>query len=159
MNFKLLISLVLLSGLATAQKVTGSALSLSASEDRCAVGRPVTSIDNTERQIFFRFLLARGSGISGLTVEWLAPGAQVMEFLNYEQLPSAPLMCFVTQMPLAGFEQATKTGEWSVRVVARGLVLHELDHRRDRLLRLIAVDPGLLRQRLDEVVHESSPFG
>ncbi len=125
MKFKLLVSLVLLSGLATAQKVTGSTLSLSASEDRCAVGRPVTSIDNTERQIFFRFLLARGSGISGLTVEWLAPGAQVMEFLNYEQLPSAPLMCFVTQMPLAGFEQATKPGEWSVRVVARGLVLHE----------------------------------
>ena len=125
MKLKLFVLLSLLSSLATAQKVTESTLSLSASEDRCAVGRPVTSIENTERQIFFRFLLARGSGISGLTVEWLAPGAQVMEFLNYEQLPSAPLMCFVTQMPLAGFEQAGKPGEWSVRIVARGTVLHE----------------------------------
>ena len=52
-----------------------------------------------------------------------------MEFLNYEQLPSAPLMCFVTQMPIAGFEQAGKPGEWTVRVVARGTVLHERKFR------------------------------
>ncbi len=118
-------ALVLLASAAFGQRVTESALSLSASEERCAVGKSVTSIENTERQIFFRFLLARGSGLSGLTVEWLAPGAQVMEFLNYEQLPTAPLMCFVTQMPVAGFEQASRPGEWTVRVVARGTVLHE----------------------------------
>ena len=64
MKSKLLLSLLLLSGLATAQKVTESTLSLSASEDRCAVGRPVSSIENTERQIFFRFLLARGTGVA-----------------------------------------------------------------------------------------------
>lgn len=110
---------------AHAQRVTESTISLTASEDRCTVGRPVSVVDSTERQVFFRFLLARGAGVAGLTVEWLAPGAQVMEFLNYEQLPSAPLMCFVTQMPLAGFEQASRPGEWTVRVVARGRVLHE----------------------------------
>jgi murein DD-endopeptidase MepM/ murein hydrolase activator NlpD len=48
-----------------------------------------------------------------------------MEFVNYEQLPSAPLMCFVTQMPIAGFDQAARPGQWTVRVVARGVVLHE----------------------------------
>ena len=116
---------LLVAGAALAQKVTESSLSLTASEDKCAVGRAVSLVENTERQVFFRFLLARGAGVSGLTVEWLAPGAQVMEFLNYEQLPSAPLMCFVTQMPIAGFEQAGKPGEWTVRVVARGTVLHE----------------------------------
>ena len=100
-------------------------MSLSASEDRCAIGRPVSAIDNTDRQIFFRFLLTRASGLSGLTVEWLAPGAQVIDFLNYEQLPNAPLMCFLTQLPVAGFEQATKPGEWTVRVVARGTVIHQ----------------------------------
>lgn len=111
--------------LAAAQKVTESALSLSASEDRCSIGRAVSTIDNTDRQIFFRFLLSRASGLTGLTVEWLAPGAQVMEFLNYEQLPNAPLMCFVTQMPVAGFDQAGKPGPWTVRVVAHGTVIHE----------------------------------
>ncbi len=125
MNFKLLIFCLPLVGVALGQRVTESSLSLTASEERCAVGRSVSSVANSERQVFFRFLLTRGSGVSGLTVEWLAPGAQVMEFLNYEQLPSAPLMCFVTQMPIAGFEQAGKPGEWRVRVVARGIVLHE----------------------------------
>jgi murein DD-endopeptidase MepM/ murein hydrolase activator NlpD len=116
---------LLFTGLGWAQQVTESTLSLTASEDRCAVGRPVTQVDATERQLFFRFLLSRGAGLSGLTVEWLAPGAQVMEFVNYEQLPSAPLLCFVTQLPLAGFEQASRPGEWTVRVVARGRVIHQ----------------------------------
>jgi murein DD-endopeptidase MepM/ murein hydrolase activator NlpD len=122
----LLLLVIALSALTLeAQRVTESALSLTASEDACAVGRPVTSISNTERQIFFKFILVRGSGLPGLTVEWLAPGAQVMDFDNYEQLPNAPSMCFVTTMPIAGFEQASRTGEWTVRVVARGAVLHE----------------------------------
>ena len=125
MKAKLSIILLLFTPYASAQRVTESTLSLTASEDRCSVGKAVSSVENSERQIFFRFLLSRASGVSGLTVEWLAPGAQVMEFLNYEQLPTAPLMCFVTQMPIAGFEQASKPGEWTVRVVARGLVLHE----------------------------------
>jgi len=34
-------------------------------------------------------------------------------------------MYFVTQMPIAGFEQAAKPGEWTVRISARGTVLHE----------------------------------
>lgn len=125
MNLRLPLALLLLSQLAIAQKVTESTLSLTASEDRCAVGKPVSAVDNTERQIFFRFLLARAAGVTGLTVEWLAPGARVMEFLNYEQLPAAPLMCFVTQMPIAGFDQASQPGEWTVRIVARGTVIHE----------------------------------
>jgi murein DD-endopeptidase MepM/ murein hydrolase activator NlpD len=125
MKSQLTLALLLFAQLATAQRVTESTLSLTASEDRCAVGKPVSAVDNTERQIFFRFLLSRASALSGLTVEWLAPGAQVMEFVNYEQLPSAPLMCFVTQMPLAGFEQAVRPGEWTVRIAARGTVIHE----------------------------------
>jgi len=125
MNSKLTLALVLFLQTAAAQRVTESTFSLSASEDRCSVGKSVSAIDNTERQIFFRFLLSGGSGVPGLTVEWLAPGDQVMEFLNYEQLPTAPLMCFVTQMPLAGFDQAARPGQWKVRIVARGVVIHE----------------------------------
>ncbi len=125
MKFPILIALLLATGVASAQKVTESSLSLTASEDRCAVGRPVSVVENSERQIFFRFLLSRAAGLNGLTVEWLAPGAQVMEFANYEQLPAAALMCFTTQMPIAGFEQATRPGEWTVRVVAGSRVLHE----------------------------------
>ncbi len=105
--------------------MTQSALSLSASEERCATGKPITELVNTERQIFFRFLLERASGLQGLTVEWLAPGAQVVDFENYDQLPRAAAMCFVTQIPIAGFEAAQKPGQWSVRVVAQGRVLHE----------------------------------
>ncbi|WP_238326019.1 M23 family metallopeptidase [Bryobacter aggregatus] len=118
--------------------MTESSISLSASEDRCSVGKAVQKVDNTERQVFFRFLLSRPNGLRGLSVEWLAPGAQVMEFLNYEQLPAAPLLCFVTQMPLAGFEQATKPGEWTVRVVAGGKVLHETKF-------VLRGDPGAAR--------------
>ncbi|MFN8811403.1 MAG: M23 family metallopeptidase [Acidobacteriota bacterium] len=124
---KVILPLVLLvcGGVVRAQRVTESALALTASEERCSVGKAVTVVDNTERGVFFRFLLARGGGQAGLTVEWLAPGGQVMEFVNYEVLPAAPLLCFVTQMPLAGFEQATRPGEWTVRVVMRNNVLHE----------------------------------
>lgn len=90
MNAKLTLALLLFTQLASAQRVTESTLSLTASEDRCAVGKSVSSVDNTERQIFLRFLLARGAGLAGLTVELLAPGAQVMELFNYERLPTAP---------------------------------------------------------------------
>lgn len=120
-----LVALVFFLNPLLAQKVTESALSLTASEERCSIGKPVTRLTNTERQVFFRFVLSRAAALNGLTVEWLAPGAQVMEFANYDQLPQASLMCFVTQMPLAGFEQATRPGVWTVRVVARGTVLHQ----------------------------------
>ncbi|MBY0375108.1 MAG: hypothetical protein K2Q23_14015, partial [Bryobacteraceae bacterium] len=64
MKAKLTFALLLFPSLLTAQRVTESTLSLTASEDRCAVGKPVSAVDNTERQIFFRFLLARGAGLS-----------------------------------------------------------------------------------------------
>lgn len=136
-----------------AQKVTESTLSLTASEDRCSVGKPVSAVDNTERGIFFRFLLARAANQTGLTVEWLAPGAQVMDFVNYDALPAAPLMCFVAQMPLAGFEQATRPGEWSVRVVLRGTVLHE---RKFTLRADPAMTSGLFVRR---VTRNENPSG
>jgi murein DD-endopeptidase MepM/ murein hydrolase activator NlpD len=121
------ISLVLLGACSalTGQRVTESALSLSAREDRCVIGKSTATVETTDRQVFFRFLMTGASGLTGLTVEWLAPGAQVIEFLNYDTLPSAATMCFLTQLPIAGFEQAGKPGSWSVRVVARGKVIHE----------------------------------
>jgi murein DD-endopeptidase MepM/ murein hydrolase activator NlpD len=110
---------------AQAQRVTQSALSLSASEERCSTGKPITEVAATERQVFFRFLMTNAAGLEGLTVEWLAPGDVVADFENYDRLPGAAQMCFVTQIPIAGFEAAQKPGNWSVRVVARGRVLHE----------------------------------
>ena len=150
---KLFALLLAFTGLAIAQKVTESSVSLSASEDRCAIGRPVAAFDNTERQVFFRFLLSRASGITGLTVEWLAPGAQVMEFLNYDQLPNAPLMCFLTQMPVAGFEQASKPGEWTVRVSAKGTVIHE---RKFTIRGDPAAARGLIVRRATRVEHSAT---
>jgi murein DD-endopeptidase MepM/ murein hydrolase activator NlpD len=118
--------LVCLAALAArAQRVTQSNLSLTASEERCSTGKAVTELGATERQVFFRFLMERAAGLDGLTVEWLAPGDVVVDFENYDRLPNAAQMCFVTQIPIAGFEAARKPGAWSVRVVARGRVLQE----------------------------------
>lgn len=111
--------------LAQGQRVSQSALSLTASEERCSTGKPVTEVSATERQVFFRFLLERAAGLDALSVEWLGPGDVVVDFENYDRLPNAAQMCFVTQIPIVGFEAAQKPGNWSVRVVARGKVLHE----------------------------------
>jgi murein DD-endopeptidase MepM/ murein hydrolase activator NlpD len=110
---------------AWAQRVSQSALSLTASEEHCSTGKPVNEVSTTERQVFFRFLLERAAGLDNLTVEWLGPGATVIDFDNYDHLPQAARLCFVTQIPIAGFDAAQKPGEWSVRVVARGKVIHE----------------------------------
>lgn len=125
MLFRATLLVCLAASAALAQRVSQSALSLTASEERCSTGKPVSELSATERQVFFRFLVTQASGLDALTVEWLGPGDVVVDFENYDRLPGAAQMCFVTQIPIAGFEAAQKPGNWSVRVVSRGRVLHE----------------------------------
>lgn len=122
---RLLPALLLVLAPLSAQRVVESTLSLTAREERCTTGKPIAELSAAERQVFFRFLLRNASNLSGLTVEWLAPGAQVVDFVNYEQLPVAATMCLLTQLPIAGFPAADKPGEWSVRVTAHGRVIAE----------------------------------
>jgi murein DD-endopeptidase MepM/ murein hydrolase activator NlpD len=125
MIFRLSAAVLLAACLSFAQRITQSTLSLTASEDRCVAGKPVTELANTERQLFFRFLLSRGPSIQALTVEWLAPGGQMVEFENYDRLPAGASLCFLTQIPIAGFEAAQRPGEWTVRVASGARVLEQ----------------------------------
>jgi hypothetical protein len=63
MNFRTPFALLAFLQIASAQTVTVSTLSLTASEERCAVGKPVSAVQNSDRQIFFRFLLARAPAL------------------------------------------------------------------------------------------------
>jgi murein DD-endopeptidase MepM/ murein hydrolase activator NlpD len=108
---------------AAGQSVSSPVLSTSASEERCAAGPAVSRVRNTERQIFLQFNLLQTKPIRRLTVEWLSPGARVYDFENYESLPSGRSLCFLTQIPVAGFDAAALVGDWSVRVVADGRVI------------------------------------
>lgn len=108
-----------------AQKVTQSSFSLTASETQCSVGKAVDQVGSGERQVFFWFLLTGGAGLPSMTVEWLDPSGQVAQFASYERLPAGASLCFLNQMPVAGFEAAAKPGRWTARVVAGGRVVLE----------------------------------
>lgn len=110
-------------GVASAQRLVTATVATTASEERCAAGKPVSVVKNTERQVFFQFTLSKQRPVRRLTVEWLAPGERVYDFENYESLPAAPTLCFLTQIPVAGFDAAGMVGAWQVRVVADGRVV------------------------------------
>jgi len=110
---------------ARAVTVQQSGFALEASEQSCALTKPATVFESTARQAFFRLILASVRVTDRLTIDWLDPAGTVSVTVPYEQLPAAASLCFVSQLPIAGFAPATQPGEWKVRVQINGAVIHQ----------------------------------
>jgi hypothetical protein len=92
-------------------------------EDRsCTVREPATAFRNTDRQIFFTLLARDIKGGDELKMEWLDPGGQAADTAAYPSLPASPALCFITQLPVAGFAAATQPGTWTMQVSVNGRV-------------------------------------
>ncbi|MBK5294235.1 MAG: M23 family metallopeptidase [Acidobacteriia bacterium] len=95
---------------------SGVATGSQASEQACAVPRASTAFDPSVAQIFLRFhahSLRKGDRVQ---VDWIAPDGSLHLSTPYPALPQGGGLCFLTQMPVAGFGAASLQGDWRVRV-------------------------------------------
>ena len=102
-----------------------SGFGLEASEQVCALGKPTAVFEATARQAFFRLILANVAATDRLTIDWVDPHGTIAASVPYDQLPAAASLCFVSQLPIAGFAPATQPGAWTVRVRLNGGVLQQ----------------------------------
>ena len=105
--------------------VQQSGFGLEASEQSCALAKPTSVFEPTARQAFYRLILAKVAATDRLAIDWVNPNGAVAVTVPYDQLPAAASLCFVSQLPIAGFEAAGQAGEWKVRVRINGVVLHQ----------------------------------
>ena len=94
-----------------------STLSLTANEQSCSAGAPASVVKPGDRQVFLWFVAQQIQAGDRLTVEWISPNGNVALSTPYPELPASPAFCFLTQMPIAGFEVASHPGRWTVRVI------------------------------------------
>ena len=108
-----------------AATVQQSSFALEASEQSCALAKPTSIFEPTARQVFYRLILASVAATDRLTLDWVDPSGTVAVTVPYDQLPAAASLCFVSQLPVAGFAPAMQPGEWHVRVTVNGAALHQ----------------------------------
>ncbi len=89
-------------------------------ERTCAVRNPAVVFKPAERQIFVSFVANNGAASDRLKIEWLDPSGAVADTADYPHLPDAARVCFVAQLPVAGFAASSRPGRWSVRVLLNG---------------------------------------
>lgn len=89
-----------------------------ANEPACQIQRTASVFPAGAPQVFFRFLATRLARGESLRVEWVSPGGQIESKLDYEELPAAPSICILTQLPVGGFRPASLPGIWTARIVA-----------------------------------------
>ena len=109
--------------------VQQSGFGLEASEQSCALAKPTFVFEATARQAFYRLILANVASTDRLAIDWVSPSGVIAVTVPYDQLPAAASLCFVSQLPIAGFAAAAQAGEWTVRVRINGLVLHQSGFR------------------------------
>lgn len=119
---KLVVSLALAAAPASAAVISRSNLSKSANDQACTAGPATARFQAQDRQVFLWFIASRVAGSEQLTVEWLDPSGAVSLKTDWGTLPASPSLCFLTQMPVAGFAAAEKPGRWTARVSVNGAV-------------------------------------
>ncbi len=132
---------------AHAATVSQATLSKTAREDACAAGPVAIVFPAGERQVFLRFLAANVRAGDKLSVRWLDPSGATALDTQWGALPSAPSLCFLTQLPLLGFDAASKHGGWSVRVVLNGKTAIERPFR-------VEPDPDAGKVRVTSVTRQ-----
>ncbi len=103
-----------------AANLTGVAIGSQTSEQACSITAISSVFDTTAAQIFLRFD-AHGLRQADLVqADWISPAGAVHLSTPYPPLPQGGSLCFLTQMPVAGFEAASMPGPWRVRVSING---------------------------------------
>ncbi len=125
-----------------------SAVSLTANERTCAAGAPAATFKPGDRQAFLWFVAERIKAGDRLTIEWLDPNGKVALATPYPELPASPAFCFLTQMPIAGFEAASQPGRWTVRVTVNQAAILTRNFA-------IAPDPNAGRLHVSNVSHRA----
>lgn len=115
-------SLALLTAPASAAVISRSALSRTANDSACSAGAAASRFEAADRQVFLWFIASRVTGTERLSVEWLDPSGSISLRTDWGTLPAAGSLCFLTQMPLAGFAAAERPGRWTVRVSIDGTI-------------------------------------
>jgi len=100
-----------------------SAVSLTANEQACTAGAAATVFQPADRQAFLWFVAQQIRAGDLLTVEWVDPQGAVSLATPYPPMPASQAFCFLTQLPIAGFEAASRPGRWTVRVVVNQAVI------------------------------------
>jgi murein DD-endopeptidase MepM/ murein hydrolase activator NlpD len=108
---------------ARAITVRDSRVAASVSEQSCAAPKSVSVFQPTARQAFLWFVARQVQAGDQLRVEWVDPFGTVSTAADYGDLPSAPELCFTSQLPIAGYAPATEGGAWTARVVSNGRIL------------------------------------
>ncbi len=126
--FRLILGFALVSALSAAT-VRRGVVSSSADENSCAAPKPAAAFPASQRQAFLWFTAERVRAGDRLRVEWLEPAGNVSQSAEYTDLPSSPALCFVTQLPIAGFAPSTRPGVWTVRVEGDGRTLFSRQFR------------------------------
>jgi murein DD-endopeptidase MepM/ murein hydrolase activator NlpD len=114
-----------------AATVRRGVVSASADENSCVAPKGVAAFPASQRQAFLWFTAEHVRAGDRLRVDWLDPGGNVSQSAEYTELPSAPSLCFVTQLPIAGFAPAAHPGVWTVRVEGDGQSLFSRQFRID----------------------------
>lgn len=110
---------------AFAASVRESTTAATASDSSCAVSAPSGTFRAEQPQIFFRFVARSIRPSDQVRVDWVNPEGQVELSTPWTGLPSAQSLCFLTQMPLAGFPASGKPGKWTIEVVVNDRLVHQ----------------------------------
>ncbi len=107
-----------------AVSVRESSTAAAAAENTCAVHQASNIFRTDQEQVFFRFIAHDLHVSDQVRVDWVNPGGQVESSTPWGELPAVRSICFLTQLPLAGFPAAAKPGTWTVQVVVNGKPVH-----------------------------------
>lgn len=106
-------------------QIRESQTGVEAREGACALVRTAAKVDAATAQVFFRFVAAEVRQGDRFRIEWLDPRGGVASSADYEDLPRAAELCFLSALPVGGMAPASQPGIWTVRVVVNGRVVHK----------------------------------
>jgi murein DD-endopeptidase MepM/ murein hydrolase activator NlpD len=106
-----------------AATVRRAALGTTVKEDTCTVRGATGSFRPSERQIFVAVTAERIVAGEDLRIDWVNPAGGIEQSAPYSDLPAAPALCFVSQLPLSGFPASSQPGTWTVRAVSGDRVI------------------------------------
>ncbi len=111
--------LFLLLGAAAVSAATVPAISLGTGVDEksCTIRNQAVAFKPTERQVFVSVIAREVHAGDRLRIDWIQPSNTISDSNRYDNLPGAPALCFVSQLPLSGFPASSQPGRWSVRAV------------------------------------------
>lgn len=102
---------------ASAGALRPATLGKSANEATCAVTPAAGNrFSVTDSEAFVAFLADRVSPGETLRIDWIAPNGEIESSVPYDGLPAASSLCFVSHLPIAGFQPAANPGTWQVRI-------------------------------------------